>query len=83
MLLCVFVKTLVNGIQAQLKKERSRIIRQIDDAVNKAKFILLRRYVFCLVNHKSLKLIFSLCLNLFLKPILFFSPANLILDGVH
>lgn len=45
MLLCIFVKTLVNGIPAQLRKERSRIIREIDVAVDKAKSILLKRYV--------------------------------------
>ncbi|RXN29007.1 RING finger 17 [Labeo rohita] len=36
-------KTLSNGIHAQLRKERTRIIREIDEAVDKAKSALLKR----------------------------------------
>ncbi|KAL1267800.1 hypothetical protein QQF64_033163, partial [Cirrhinus molitorella] len=36
-------KTLSNGIHAQLRKERTRIIREIDEAVDKAKSVLLKR----------------------------------------
>lgn len=38
-------KTLANGIPTQLRKERTRIIREIDVAVDRAKSILLKRYV--------------------------------------
>ncbi|KAK3543926.1 hypothetical protein QTP70_031835 [Hemibagrus guttatus] len=36
-------QTLVSGIQAQLKKERTRIIKEIDDCMEKANIILQRR----------------------------------------
>jgi len=41
---CAF-KTLADGIHAQLKKERTRIVREIDEAVIKARSILMKRYV--------------------------------------
>ncbi len=44
LLFCV-IKTLSSGIHAQLRKERTRIIREIDEAVEKAKSILQKRYV--------------------------------------
>ncbi|XP_077073070.1 RING finger protein 17 isoform X4 [Siphateles boraxobius] len=36
-------QTLANGIHAQLRKERTRIVREIDEAISKAKGILLKR----------------------------------------
>ncbi|KAF4086779.1 hypothetical protein AMELA_G00088320 [Ameiurus melas] len=36
-------QTLVKGIQSQLKKERNRIIKEIDDAIEKAMIILQKR----------------------------------------
>lgn len=52
-------QTLVNGIQVQLRKERSRIIREIDEAVDKAKSILLKRRSVLLSKLSAVDLLFS------------------------
>ncbi|XP_056611045.1 RING finger protein 17 isoform X1 [Triplophysa dalaica] len=52
-------QTLVNGIPAQLRKERSRIIREIDVAVDKAKSILLKRRSVLMSKLSAVDLLFS------------------------
>ncbi|XP_021334643.1 RING finger protein 17 isoform X1 [Danio rerio] len=52
-------QTLANGVHGQLRKERSRIIREIDEAVEKAKSILLKRRSMLVSTLSSVDLLFS------------------------
>ncbi|XP_052004314.1 RING finger protein 17 [Xyrauchen texanus] len=51
-------KTLLKGIQDQLRKEITRIIREIDEAVEKAKNILLKRRSMLLSKLNAVELLF-------------------------
>uniref|UniRef100_A0A8C1DMD7 Ring finger protein 17 n=1 Tax=Cyprinus carpio carpio TaxID=630221 RepID=A0A8C1DMD7_CYPCA len=52
-------KTLSSGIHAQLREERTRIIREIDEAVDKAKSILLKRRSMLMSKLSDVDLLFS------------------------
>ncbi|XP_055070435.2 RING finger protein 17 isoform X1 [Misgurnus anguillicaudatus] len=52
-------QTLVKGIQAQLRKERSRIVKELDDAVEKANLILLKRRNALMSKLSAVDLLFS------------------------
>ncbi|ROI57083.1 RING finger protein 17 [Anabarilius grahami] len=52
-------QTLANGIPTQLRKERTRIIREIDVAVDRAKSILLKRRSMLLSELNAVDLLFS------------------------
>ncbi|XP_067300010.1 RING finger protein 17 isoform X2 [Pseudorasbora parva] len=52
-------QTLTNGIQAQLRKERTRIVREIDEAIDKAKNVLLKRRSLLMSKLKTVDLLFS------------------------
>ncbi|XP_059355870.1 RING finger protein 17-like isoform X2 [Carassius carassius] len=52
-------KTLSSGIHAQLRKERTRIIREIDEAVDKAKSILQKRRSMLMSKLSDVDLLFT------------------------